>query len=141
MYVDMELSKPFTPSPASLFQAQEREPEGEAVVSFVEKTVHSGVAVNRNSTFFSNGYSKCATSAPLLLLSNNEKITLSESKAQSKLSKLELKADLFSGDTPLPGLASLTVFTAFHISEPDLLDHRHSLNELRYGLELSIYHM
>jgi len=54
MYVDMELSKPFTP----LFQAQEREPEGEAVVSFVEKTVHSGVAVNRNSTFFSNGYSK-----------------------------------------------------------------------------------
>lgn len=53
MYVDMELSKPFTPSPASLFKAQEREPEGEAVVSFVEKTVHSGVAVNRNSTFFS----------------------------------------------------------------------------------------
>jgi len=34
----------------------------------------------------------------LLLLSNNEKMTLSESKAttfQSKLSKLELKADLF----------------------------------------------
>lgn len=80
----------------------------------------------------------------LLLLSNNEKRTLSESKAttlQSKLSKLELKADLFSRDTPLPGLASLTVFTAFHISEPDPLSHRHSLNELRYGLELSIYHM
>jgi len=80
----------------------------------------------------------------LLLLSNNEKMTLSESKAttlQSKLSKLELKADLFSRDTPLPGLASLTVFTAFQISEPDLLSHRHSLNELRYGLELSIYHM
>lgn len=74
----------------------------------------------------------------LLLLSNNEKMTFSESKAttlQSKLSKLELKADLFSRDTPLPGLASLTVFT------PDLLYHRHSLNELRYGLELSIYHM
>lgn len=80
----------------------------------------------------------------LLLLSNNEKITFSESKAttlQSKLSKLELKADPFSRDTPLPSLASLTVFTAFQISEPDLLYHRHSLNELRYGLELSIYHM
>ena len=33
MYVDMELSKPFTPSPAYLFKAQEREPEGEAAVS------------------------------------------------------------------------------------------------------------
>ena len=68
-------------------------------------------------------------------------MTFSESKAttlQSKLSKLELKADPFSRDTPLPGLASLTVFTAFQISEPDLLYHRHSLNELRYGLELSI---
>lgn len=77
----------------------------------------------------------------LLLLSNNEKITLSESKATTLQSKLELKADLFSRDTLLPGLASLTVFTAFQISEPDPLSHRHSLNELRYGLELSIYHM
>lgn len=63
-------------------------------------------------------------------------MTLSESKAttlQSKLSKLELelKVDLFSRDTPLPGLASLIVFTAFQISEPDRLSHRHSLNELR----------
>lgn len=51
-------------------------------------------------------------------------MTLSESKAttlQSKLSKLELKAYLFSRDTPLSGLASLTVFTAFQISELDLL--------------------
>lgn len=58
-------------------------------------------------------------------------MTLSESKAttlQSKLSKLELKVDLFSRDTPLPGL---TVFTAFQISEPDRLSHRHSLNSLR----------
>lgn len=51
-------------------------------------------------------------------------MTLSESKAttlQSKLSKLELKVDLFSRDTPLPGLASLTVFTAFQISEISLV--------------------
>lgn len=77
----------------------------------------------------------------LLLLSNNEKMTLSESKATTLKSKQELKADLFSRDTPIPGLASLKVFTALQISEPDLLSHRHSLNELRYGLELSIYHM
>lgn len=33
-----------------------------------ESTVHSGVAVNRNSAFLSNGYSKCATSAPPLFI-------------------------------------------------------------------------
>lgn len=51
-------------------------------------------------------------------------MTLKESKAEtqkSKLSKLELKAYLFSRDTELSGLASLTVFTAFQISEVDPL--------------------
>lgn len=33
-----------------------------------ESTLHSGVAVNRNSAFFSNGYSQCATSAPSLFI-------------------------------------------------------------------------
>lgn len=75
----------------------------------------------------------------LLLLSNNEKITISESKAttlQSKLSKLELKADLFLFQGYPTSRSSFT--NCIH-SFPDLLSHRHSLNELRYGLELSIY--